>query len=744
MPARHYTRFKSPCAPSSKRPIFGDLEHRRLPTAFPPTHLSREIAKSCFARALTDGQKAFSGRSTFNFCRPRRLQKRRGAIFTAPMWKRLPRYNRAKDTQNVTVQAAAPDPRLDEKQQQQFQDVSDFQTAGQVPEQGGTGQARAQLPELPFRAMRSQDEAPKARVVSHAHTTSSVSQYSQPSPELPPSYQNPRQAPIPTIQHHDVSPPTSPSAYGYPQGGANRSGDVSPLDSEPRHYDARQKPVPRTASNIPVPRKGVSGDPAAFPRLRNLSGEEPTRWDDFTGNITRDSTGKTATVNQDSPLSAVKPNWPYGLPSNPRQYIEKSQDGAKATIKERATRMANPGLVIDTRPAWRGASGRHAIVASVADTPGQDLPVPRRSSRRIKSPESTPTNGYAGAAALSGPVDPETSAASVRQGPPISDETTTPIVPVTSEASTPSRTPSSPAKANAEETNDYPSPISPIREQEKVPTPVTASQQFPVQPPQEERPKEHESAEVAPAARKTIPRKSIDTGHARQTSRDHHNSRFSWTTYNTATTYQQSTYQESPPPSPPPPMPATFAAQAYATPTPVPRSRYDMDAVMSSRKRAMRSPTMPTDSSEGMSTPTSVISPYHKAFSPMSSPRDNTSRDSSPSGDTFKALPPPPAALTAANLIDSLQAQLDDLTRQRRNIQRVIHDFMATQPQNPLVSDFRSRKEAEKKLAMWRDELSAIEVIEHDVGLRLHRAWKRKECKEGAEPSALWIRRVAT
>ena len=56
---------------------------------------------------------------------------------------------------------------------------------------------------------------------------------------------------------------------------------------------------------------------------------------------------------------------------------------------------------------------------------------------------------------------------------------------------------------------------------------------------------------------------------------------------------------------------------------------------------------------------------------------------------------------------------------------------MATQPQNPLVADLRARREADKKLTVWKDELAAIEVMEHDAGLRLHRAWKRKESVEG-------------
>ena len=68
--------------------------------------------------------------------------------------------------------------------------------------------------------------------------------------------------------------------------------------------------------------------------------------------------------------------------------------------------------------------------------------------------------------------------------------------------------------------------------------------------------------------------------------------------------------------------------------------------------------------------------------------------------------------------------------------------MVQTEQQNPLISDLKTRKEADKKLQGLKDDLAEITRQEHEVGLRLHRANKKRERMDGDMPTALWIRRI--
>lgn len=327
------------------------------------------------------------------------------------------------------------------------------------------------------------------------------------------------------------------------------------------------------------------------------------------------------------------------------------------TIPDKASRLKDPGLVIDTRPPWKGASGRHTIVEPVEDKPlkpGQSIPVPRRSSKRKPGPATSPSSATPSGIRMV-PTEAETSLASVRENTPIADET----------------------------------------------------------------------VKLDPANRRSIPRKSIEAAHT-QSLRDGPDSRFSWTTYNTDTTYQQ-----SPPPSPPPPLPElprsvapVNASSIMNRSRPLPSSNSSVSPAPSPTIGAARKPVAST-----------VYDGHRRTSSPVSSIAPST---------TAKALPRTPQESSANDLVATLQAQLNDLYTQRNNVQRVIRDFLATQPQNPLVSDLKARREAERKLENLKDDLAEITRQEHDIGLRLHRAYKKRERADGATPTALWIRRVTS
>jgi len=66
-------------------------------------------------------------------------------------------------------------------------------------------------------------------------------------------------------------------------------------------------------------------------------------------------------------------------------------------------------------------------------------------------------------------------------------------------------------------------------------------------------------------------------------------------------------------------------------------------------------------------------------------------------------------------------------------------------PQDNLVVTsevWRKREEEKRKVEGLKTEEADIRRQEHDIGLRLHRAWKRRDKEAVYEPTGLWVRRV--
>jgi hypothetical protein len=212
-------------------------------------------------------------------------------------------------------------------------------------------------------------------------------------------------------------------------------------------------------------------------------------------------------------------------------------------------------------------------------------------------------------------------------------------------------------------------------------------------------------------------------------------SRFSWTTQATNTTYQHSE-----PPSPPPPLPTNLASSIMNRSRPVPSRNYSPgpdSPVISSTAPPMARKPLGNEHARPVRTSSRILPA-------LASPASITSPASSvTSGGGGKALPPIPGALNAADHVATLQARLEDLRTQRGNVERVLRDLTAPEACNPLTSNFRVEREREKRVAALRDELNEIGLQEHEVGLKMHRAQRRKEREEGYEGfTTLWVRRV--
>lgn len=60
-----------------------------------------------------------------------------------------------------------------------------------------------------------------------------------------------------------------------------------------------------------------------------------------------------------------------------------------------------------------------------------------------------------------------------------------------------------------------------------------------------------------------------------------------------------------------------------------------------------------------------------------------------------------------------------------------------------LTAEVRRKRETEKeKIENLREEEADVRRFEHELGLKLHRAYKRKDKDAEYEPTGLWVRRV--
>lgn len=60
-----------------------------------------------------------------------------------------------------------------------------------------------------------------------------------------------------------------------------------------------------------------------------------------------------------------------------------------------------------------------------------------------------------------------------------------------------------------------------------------------------------------------------------------------------------------------------------------------------------------------------------------------------------------------------------------------------------ITDEIRRKREAEKlKIERLKTEEADVRREEHEIGLRLHRAWKRRDKEAVYEPTGLWVRRV--
>lgn len=203
-------------------------------------------------------------------------------------------------------------------------------------------------------------------------------------------------------------------------------------------------------------------------------------------------------------------------------------------------------------------------------------------------------------------------------------------------------------------------------------------------------------------------------------------SRFSITTCNTVIPDSPDLVDEGQPPMP----------------TPPPQLPSMMD-----RRRPVRG----GDSYRSVSAEPIIIS-MNNSYRPRKEGLDQAKPSSTPTGvqspsimSTVKDLPPaPPELMSTDDRVANLEARLENLAHRRTNINRSIKLMTELMPRDNLMASsevLRKREVEKQKVEGLKEELAEIQREEHDLGLKLHRAYKRLD-REGEFQSTLWIRRV--
>ncbi|KAI1497380.1 hypothetical protein F5X99DRAFT_397335 [Biscogniauxia marginata] len=568
----------------------------------------------------------------------------------------------------------------------------------------------------------------------------------------------------------EISPPSSPDISS-PRDGPN-PGDVSPIDEGPdtsQLAPVRQAPPkhdPR--SNIPMMRRERRRtSDAAMKAIREAKSRETlkqsrpygddVRWDPNTGEPTTSNKGRPSQVNPHQYVQGLGSQAP---PSSPPQ----TKNQGPGLFGDRVRRTRPPNQVEPTpRPEWKGASGRTALVAPVNDTKDvAPLSIPPKSSRR----------GARGPGVLS-PVDSrdsETPSNPAVRGSSTEDRNgSTGLVNASASTSGRERTlvnqPQSSQTANAStspHTRAYPSP--PLSDDNSVALP-RAPMQKATQPPRAQ------PSSQSPSNDKAIRRKRVSgashhpddsvsstySQHEVQPSQaapgafpgdwTQPPSRFSISTYATS---QQHTPRESvdedAPPLPTQQQQSTSTSFKPATgPSILDRKRPTVSGYEQSSKQNPPEPVkINLDSTYYMTSSLPATKP--RPSGPRVVPRGNESTLSVVSVlSTDKSLPPAPPETESHDRVAQLNARLEALGNRRININTAIKQMTELMPTDNLLASeavVRKREAEKRKVETLRVELADVERESYELGLKLHRAYKRMDRDAEYEPTTLWVRRV--
>lgn len=612
----------------------------------------------------------------------------------------------------------------------------------------------------------------------------------------------------------EISPPSSPEPDA---GGVDRflPGDVSPIDEDdqttvPRHAAPSGADMPRNgrsgragtpesrqATQNPSQNRGGASIPMMRRERRKQSDaamrdvnssqrgsaqQQPRNWDPVAGERAGSAMGRPSQANP------VEPPQGLGITTQAWASPQNSPTAAPPSLGDRVRRIAKKaaaardgntdpaaGAFTSTRPGWRGASGRTAIVDPVHDTAEvAPLRIPEKSTKRSMKPVGSKPGLTLGGPLRRGqtpPMSPPPSETATRSGP---REALRRILPSSQQA---------PTATHLQSPNDqsYPSPplsgtplvgdAPAVAARELAQDGVVSISALP-SPTFNNSPSESMIRRKPPATHTNYQHQhqhqhqvSISSVYSQQSEAPHPHplhipvtqaassrpdeepwvqppSRFSITTYatsNTGTTREDGDDHVGEEQPPVPSLPADFRHDHNDRTNHQPSS--DNSPVTSPIDQFMTSPFALTDPQQH-----AMLSNAHNpALTRVAQVPD---RPSSRASDINKTLPPAPPEASAGEAQDRvglLNAQLRALANRRININRSIQQMTELMPTDKLMNSrdvVRKREEEKKKVEALRLELSEVQREEYELGLKLHRAYKRLDREAEWEPTTLWVRRV--
>ncbi|CAD6446540.1 e4719eb3-b351-4dc1-b18d-a8484d12ebd6 [Sclerotinia trifoliorum] len=592
------------------------------------------------------------------------------------------------------------------------------------------------LPLLPFEAVppmqHSQQNPDNLRPAS--------SVYSQPSPgSMNDQFPYNTYAKPMTPNSVEVSPPSSPE-FDATRRNANRYQDheVSPIDEVPdishlgfgnsrERTDARLNPP---ASSIPVIRKEKRRNHVAAAAANLLNRKDidgPKGWkpadvrsDPYSGEQTTSERGKP---------QPIKPG-EYSPPDlrNVRQMGNTSIISAGASVQkppnapsfsERVRKLKNNAPV--EKPEWKGATGRSAIVPTPSDNysiPPLKIPIPSNNEKRITSGTNTPVSSIRS-------TNSETQAASTFMDLPS---------PLSIDAGHSLSGRNSPQSYN-EPSIQNPEPVH-AAHLANFATNITT-----------ELPTTEFSIEYYPSHSK-----QDSTGTIERNFREALKNSFPPIDLNEPYVQPPSRFSVST-------RATSEATQSTRAPSldlqndmhpPLPIQSYNMTTQAPTSILSRKRPKVGADDSTSMYSNKSITRKAINSNSPItismtsSIPREHNHPQNSSSTLT-KSLPSTPAETASSDPISNLKARLETLTHRRQNIEKLIKQMTELMPADRMIAadEVKRKREMEKKqIEALREEEAEIRREEHECGLKLHRAWKRKDKQAGYEGTGLWVRRV--
>ncbi|KAI0483104.1 hypothetical protein GGR56DRAFT_670904 [Xylariaceae sp. FL0804] len=604
------------------------------------------------------------------------------------------------------------------------------------------------------------------------------------SPPSSPDISSPRPGPNPgDVSPIDDSPDMSQVASGRrPPSSTDARSNIPMMRRERRkNSDAAMRALRETKSRDHLRQNRPYGD--------------DVRWDPRTGEPTTGPKGRPSQVNPQEFVQDLTSRGSSRSPSQPLRQAQQSPSpfGERVRRKEPVT---TPSPEPAPRPEWRGASGRSTLVPPVREdrnvTPLNLPPKSTRSDARgaaVLSPtDSTGSETAPPAVSARGP------GAQARQPRNTGKTATGKPAPI---LETPS--PHTNAYPTPPPQPGYPSPpLSDDNSASIKPTPAPQQQQQPESQHQNQTRSAHQTPQSLPAlqipsqerairrkpaasaATAAAPAAASSPAPVKSQGDDIHPSqlppggfpsdwtqppsRFSVTTVatsNQAPTPNGSIEVVPSLPTPPPQQPAAAAAPHSSV---MDRKRPHVPGYENSPRDS------PTEAVRiNLDSPYRVASPAQGSSSKNNTPRmkprpsapthhESTLSLGSTTSGSEKMLPLAPPELSAAmaasggsgssavaDRVAQLNARLEALANRRVNLHKAIRQMTELMPTDNLLASeavVRKREAEKRKVEALRAELADVERASYELGLKLHRAYKRMDRDAEYEPTTLWVRRV--